>query len=52
MRTENCVRIIKVPTPYVTNMNFGADGAGTVYITGVFDPNKAPFPGAVYRWSK
>jgi gluconolactonase len=46
------VRIIKVPTPYVTNVNFGADGAGTVYITGVFDPNKAPFPGAVYRWSK
>ena len=25
-------------------MNFGADGAGTLYITGVFDPNKAPFP--------
>ncbi len=22
----------------------------TLYITGVFDPNKAPFPGAVYRW--
>ena len=46
------VRIIKVATPYVTNVNFGADGAGTVYITGVFDPNNAPFPGAVYRWSK
>ena len=46
------VRIIKVPTPYVTNINFGAEGAGTLYITGVFDPNKAPFPGAVYRWSK
>jgi gluconolactonase len=45
-------RIIAVPTPYVTNMNFGAEGAGTVYITGVFDPNKAPFPGAVYRWTK
>jgi len=44
------VRIITVPTPYVTNMNFGAD-AGTVYITGVFDPWKAPFPGAVYRWT-
>jgi sugar lactone lactonase YvrE len=43
------VRIIKVPTPYVTNMNFGADGANTVFITGVFDPWKAPFPGAVYR---
>ena len=45
------VRIITVPTPYVTNMNFGADGAGTVYITGVFDPWKAPFPGALYRWT-
>jgi gluconolactonase len=49
---KKLVRIITVPTPYVTNMNFGADGAGTVYITGVFDPWKAPFPGAVYRWKK
>ncbi len=46
------VRIITVPTPYVTNMNFGADGANTLYITGVFDPWKTPFPGAVYRWTK
>jgi gluconolactonase len=49
---KKLVRIIGVPTPYVTNMNFGADGATTVYITGVFDPWKAPFPGAVYRWTK
>ncbi|MGO9934117.1 MAG: SMP-30/gluconolactonase/LRE family protein [Steroidobacteraceae bacterium] len=49
---KKLVRIIQVPTPYVTNVNFGADGAGTLYITGVFDPNKAPFPGAVYRWRK
>jgi gluconolactonase len=50
---KKLVRIITVPTPYVTNMNFGADGtATTVYITGVFDPWKAPFPGAVYRWTK
>jgi sugar lactone lactonase YvrE len=49
---KKLLRIITVPTPYVTNMNFGADGAGTVYITGVFDPWKAPFPGAVYRWTK
>jgi len=42
------VRLIKVPTPYVTNMNF--DGK-TVYITGVFDPWKAPYPGAVYAWT-
>jgi gluconolactonase len=49
---KRLVRIINVPTPYVTNMNFGADGANTLYITGVFDPMKAPFPGAVYRWTK
>jgi sugar lactone lactonase YvrE len=49
---KKLVRIITVPAPYVTNMNFGADGAATVYITGVFDPWKAPFPGAVYRWTK
>src|ERR1700680_4182191 len=49
---KKLVRIINVPTPYVTNMNFGADGANTVYITGVFDPWKAPFPGVVYRWTK
>jgi sugar lactone lactonase YvrE len=42
------VRIIKVPTPNVTNMNFGGR---TVYITGVFDPWKAPYPGAVYAWT-
>jgi sugar lactone lactonase YvrE len=49
---KKLVRIITVPTPYVTNVNFGADGAATVYITGVFDPWKTPFPGAVYRWTK
>jgi sugar lactone lactonase YvrE len=48
---KKLVRIISVATPYVTNMNFGSEGANTVYITGVFDPWKAPFPGAVYRWS-
>ena len=46
------VRIIDVPTPYVTNVNFGELGSDAVYITGVFDPWKAPFPGAVYRWTK
>jgi sugar lactone lactonase YvrE len=49
---KKLVRTITVPTPYVTNVNFGADGANTLYITGVFDPWKAPFPGAVYRWIK
>jgi hypothetical protein len=33
-------------------MNFGGDGAAILYITGVFDPWKAPFPGAVYKWTK
>jgi sugar lactone lactonase YvrE len=45
------VRAIDVPTPYVTNVGFGANGSGTVFITGAFDPWKAPFPGAVYRWT-
>ncbi len=45
------VRTLSVPTPYVTNVNFGAAGTNSVYITGVFDPWKAPFPGAVYRWT-
>jgi len=49
---KKLLRTITVPTPYVTNLNFGADGAKTLYITGVFDPWKAPFPGAVYRWTK
>lgn len=46
------VRVISVPTRYVTNMGFGPDGADTVYITGAFDPWKAPYPGAVYRWTR
>jgi gluconolactonase len=46
------VRAISVPTRYVTNMGFGPDGADTVYITGAFDPWKAPYPGAVYRWTR
>jgi sugar lactone lactonase YvrE len=46
------VRIITVPTPYVTNVNFGADGAKTIFITGVFKQFTAPYPGAVYRWTR
>jgi sugar lactone lactonase YvrE len=42
------VRIINVPTPYVTNIAFGPEGS--VFITGAFDQWKPPFPGAVYRW--
>lgn len=48
---KKLIRIIKVPTPYVTNMGFGRDGARTIYITGVFDPWKVPYPGVVYRWT-
>jgi gluconolactonase len=46
------VRTIDVPTPYVTNMAFGSDGADTVFITGAFEQWKPPFPGAVYRWRR
>jgi sugar lactone lactonase YvrE len=49
--TKELVRMIEVPTPFVTNVGFGAGGADTVYITGAFDQWKAPFPGAVYRWT-
>jgi gluconolactonase len=44
------VRMIEVPTPYVTNIAFGPSGADTVFVTGAFDQWKPPFPGAVYRW--
>ena len=46
------VRIIKVATPFVTNMAFGPDGADTVFVTGAFDQWKEPYPGVVYRWTK
>ena len=43
------VRIVNVPTPYVTNMAFDPHTPGALFITGVFDEWKAPFAGAVYR---
>jgi gluconolactonase len=43
------VRIIEVPTPYVTNMAFGP--AGAVFVTGAFEQWKPPYPGVVYRWA-
>jgi gluconolactonase len=43
---KKLVRTIEVPTPFVTNLAFGA--AGAVFVTGAFDEWKAPFPGAVY----
>lgn len=48
---KKLVRTIDVPTPYVTNLAFGPAGADTLYITGAFEQWKAPFPGAVYRWT-
>ena len=47
---KKLVREIDVPTPYVTNMAFGPQGANVVFVTGAFEQWKAPFPGAVYRW--
>jgi gluconolactonase len=49
---KKLVDIIKVPTPFVTNMAFGPDGASTVFVTGAFDQFKPPYPGVVYRWTK
>jgi gluconolactonase len=43
------VRIIKVPTPYATNMAFNPLEPDAVFITGVFDEWKPPYSGAVYR---
>jgi gluconolactonase len=48
---KKLVRTIDVPTPFVTNMAFGPEGANIVFVTGAFEQWKAPFPGAVYRWS-
>jgi len=47
---KKLVRTLDVPTPFVTNLAFGAAGTGTVFITGVFDEWKVPYPGGVYRW--
>lgn len=48
---KKMVHTIEVPTPYVTNMAFGPEGAGTVFITGSFEQWKPPYPGVVYRWT-
>ena len=45
------IRQIRVPTRYVTNIGFGPDGPGTLYITGLFDAWHAPYAGVVYRWT-
>ena len=47
---KKLVRTIDVPTPFVTNLAFGATGTGTVFVTGVFDEWRAPYAGRVFRW--
>lgn len=47
---KKLVRTIDVPTPFVTNLAFGAKGTGTVFVTGVFDEWRAPYAGRVFRW--
>jgi gluconolactonase len=48
---KKLVRRIEVPTPFVTNIAFGPQGADPVFITGAFEQWKPPFAGAVYRWT-
>jgi gluconolactonase len=45
---KKVVRVITVPSPYVTNVAFDQKA---VFITGAFEQWKPPFPGAVYRWT-
>jgi gluconolactonase len=45
---KKLVRVITLPTPYVTNLAFDGD---VVFVTGAFEQWKPPFPGAVYRWT-
>jgi len=44
---KKLVRVITLPTPFVTNVTFAGK---SVFITGAFEQWKPPFPGAVYRW--
>ena len=47
-KNKKLVRTIDVPTPSVTNMEFGPNGS--LFITGMLE-NKAPYPGRVYQWT-
>jgi len=49
--SKKLLRTINVPTKYATNVGFGSGGADALYITGVFDQCKPPFPETVYRWT-
>jgi gluconolactonase len=46
------VRVINVPTPYVTNVAFDPREVNAVFVTGAFEQWKPPFAGAVYRWTR
>ncbi|MEA3176654.1 MAG: hypothetical protein QOI59_177 [Gammaproteobacteria bacterium] len=48
---KKLVRVITVPTPFVTNVAFDPLEANVVFITGAFEQWKPPYPGAVYRWT-
>jgi gluconolactonase len=45
---KKLVRMITVPTPFVTNVAFERN---VVFITGAFEQWKPPFAGTVYRWT-
>jgi len=47
-RDKKVVRVITVPTRFVTNVAFGRNA---VFITGAFEQWKPPFAGTVYRWT-
>jgi gluconolactonase len=47
---KKLVRIISVPTPYVTNVAFDPQAGNVVFVTGAFEQWKPPYPGVVYRW--
>jgi sugar lactone lactonase YvrE len=44
------VRIISVPTPYVTNVAFDPRDVNSLFITGAFEQWKPPYAGVVYHW--
>jgi gluconolactonase len=49
---KKLVRVIGVPTPYVTNVTFDPHQPDVVFVTGAFEQWKPPYPGAVYRWTR
>lgn len=49
---KRLVRMISVPTPYVTNVAFDPHQPTVVFVTGAFEQWKPPYPGAVYQWTR